>query len=182
MQHKLSFSLFHFCTRRPYFMHICLTPNCCYASYQFTPFHVIFGVTPFGWLLSILLTSYFWWECHFSFTPFWFMSTFTGTQLACKTSLCVFTFTFENFRHSIAVVVVPWGCIVFDVFLNKFINYILWALMSLTSVQGCLVWMRGVGIFLSEICFEFPAISVKFLISHIHLHCVYTLPSHFVWC
>jgi len=41
------------------------------------------------------------------------MSTFIGTQLQCKRSLGVFTFTFEDFRHFVAVVVVPWGCVEF---------------------------------------------------------------------
>jgi hypothetical protein len=37
---------------------------------------LIFGLTPFGWLLFITLTHYFWWEYHFCLTPFLLTPTF----------------------------------------------------------------------------------------------------------
>jgi hypothetical protein len=63
----------------PCFVFLCFNASC-----QFTPFlnlHCfIFGLTPFGWLCSIILTPYFWWKYHFLFTL-----TFSGMQLGCKT-------------------------------------------------------------------------------------------------
>jgi len=40
---------------------------------------------PFGWLCSITLTPYLWWEYLFWFLPSWFMLTFSGMQLRHKT-------------------------------------------------------------------------------------------------
>jgi hypothetical protein len=44
-----------------------------------------FRLTPFGWSRSMTLTPYISWEYHFSFKPFLFMPTFSGTQLGRKT-------------------------------------------------------------------------------------------------
>ena len=70
------------------------TPSHCFTSDCFTHFFfnapsqftslislpsLIFGLTPFGWLQSIMLTHYFWWEYHF-----WYMATFSGRQLGHK--------------------------------------------------------------------------------------------------
>ena len=71
------------------------TPSHCFTCLCFTPFFfnapcqfaslvniptLIFSLTPFGWLHSIMLTHYIWWEYHF-----WFMPTFSGMQLGHKT-------------------------------------------------------------------------------------------------
>jgi hypothetical protein len=55
-----------------------LTPPC-----EVTPLHnlrsLIFCLTPFVWLHSVTLISYFWWEYNF-----WFTTTFSGRQLERK--------------------------------------------------------------------------------------------------
>jgi hypothetical protein len=70
----------------------CFTPIsftlCCFDTpSQFTPLlnlrSRIFGLTPFGWLLSI--TPYFWWEYNFDLSLFLFTSTFSGMQPVHKT-------------------------------------------------------------------------------------------------
>ena len=57
-----------------YYAH-CFTPFCFNASWKFTLLRNfccrIFGLMPFGWLHSIMLIPYFWWDCHS-----WFMCTF----------------------------------------------------------------------------------------------------------
>jgi len=77
------------CTPSPSFTLVCFMPLCFNVPCQFTPrlnIHpVIFGLTPVGW-------SYFhWFESllckYFIFLPFWFISTFSGTQLGHKTRL-----------------------------------------------------------------------------------------------
>jgi hypothetical protein len=53
---------------------------------------------PFGWLHSILLTPYFWWEYRFRFMP-----TFSGMQLECATragSTCIlWTQLYRKYNH-----------------------------------------------------------------------------------
>jgi hypothetical protein len=65
------------------FTPVCFTPFRFNAPCQFTPLHnlrfLIFGLTPLGWLRSVTLTSYFWWEYIL------FASAFSGTQLGRKT-------------------------------------------------------------------------------------------------
>jgi hypothetical protein len=77
-------------TRNTSFTSLCYTPFCFNALCQFKPLlnlrSLIFGLTPFGWLLFIVLTSYFWWKHNFSFTIFYTLS-FRGTQLGRKTRI-----------------------------------------------------------------------------------------------
>ena len=71
------------------------TPSSCFTPTYFTPFYLntpcqftpflnlhflISSLTPFGWLCSIMLPPYFWWQYHF-----WFMPTFSEMQLGHKT-------------------------------------------------------------------------------------------------
>jgi hypothetical protein len=72
------------CTSGPCFACICCMPSCFNVSWQFTPLFslltLIFSLTPFARLYSILLTPYFRWEYHSLFMP-----TFLGMRLGCKT-------------------------------------------------------------------------------------------------
>jgi hypothetical protein len=65
-------------SRNTSFTSLCYTPFYFNALCQFTPLlnlrSLIFGLTPFGWLLFIVLTSYFWWEYNFLFTTFFALS------------------------------------------------------------------------------------------------------------
>jgi hypothetical protein len=79
----------------PYFMLLCFNAPC-----QFTPLHDlcshICSLTPFGWLCSLMLNSYFWWDYNFLFMPFWIIPTFSGMQPGCKTRTgCMCTNTDE---------------------------------------------------------------------------------------
>ena len=63
--------------------------------HHFLIFHsLIFSLTPFDWLHSIMLNPHFWWEYHFLFKPFWFMPTFSGTQLGQKHRMGVYELNF----------------------------------------------------------------------------------------
>jgi hypothetical protein len=71
------------CTPSPCFTSVSYTLSCFNAPCQFTPLlslrSLIFGLTPVGWLRSITLSPYFWWEYHF-----WFTCTFSEKQLGRK--------------------------------------------------------------------------------------------------
>ena len=86
----------------PYFMLLCFNAPC-----QFTPRHDlclhICSLTPFGWLCSLVLNSYFWWEYNFLFVPFWIIPTFSGMQPGCKTRTgCMCTNTDEMKQRKIS--------------------------------------------------------------------------------
>jgi uncharacterized membrane-anchored protein YitT (DUF2179 family) len=72
------------CMPTHYFTCMCFTPFFFNTPCQFTSLvnipTLIFGLTPLGWLHSIMLTHYIWWEYYF-----WFMPTFSGMQLGHKT-------------------------------------------------------------------------------------------------
>jgi hypothetical protein len=57
----------------PHLVYARITLLCFKAPCQFITLpnlrSLIFGLTPFGWLHSTTLTSYFWWEFNFWFTP-----------------------------------------------------------------------------------------------------------------
>lgn len=72
------------CTPGPCFPCVRCMPSCFNAHWQFIPLlsllTLIFSITPFAWLYSILLTPYFRWVYHSLFMP-----TVLGMQLGCKT-------------------------------------------------------------------------------------------------
>jgi hypothetical protein len=74
----------------------CFMPFCYNISCQFTPLNLryfIFGLTPFGWLHSSMLTPYFSWGYDFLCAPSSFMPSFSGMQLGHKTRAgCIVTF------------------------------------------------------------------------------------------
>jgi len=75
-------------THIPCFTPICFVPFCLNGPYQCTLLNLhplTYSLMPFGWLHSIVPTPYFLWEYHLLFMPFLFMSSFSGTQLGCKT-------------------------------------------------------------------------------------------------
>lgn len=79
----------------PYFTLHLFTSFCFNNLCYYTPFlnllPLIFGVMPFGWLHSIALTFYFLTECHFLYTPFWFMPNYNKGITVCKKGLVPFT-------------------------------------------------------------------------------------------
>ena len=76
----------------PCFTPYCLIPSCFDALYKFTPLinlrPLIFGLTLFGSLLSIYLSLFLLWGCHFDLRLFLSTPSLSGTQLGRKTRPC----------------------------------------------------------------------------------------------
>ena len=99
------------------FMCICFVPFCSNALWQFTPVlnlrTIIFGLMPFGWLFSVMLTPHFSWE-YFRFMPIHFFRDAVGhiKRAACNGSVHINSFINRSFTTTY-----HWGnfCFVFSV-------------------------------------------------------------------
>jgi len=82
----------------------CCTPFWIYDCCHYTPLlnlpPLIFSLTPFGWLHSIIPFHYFLQEYYFLFMTFWFMPTLSGTQLGHKTRTSCTCVIWNTFGHN----------------------------------------------------------------------------------